>query len=747
MKTMKRLLSLMLCLVLLAAVMPSAVADPALRAYCYNFQVTDDGLQPTGISFSMGAQYGKEPYTMTYTVGALSGTASAGKVTLPMTLAPGDHNFTITVKAKDANNTESTASLTASVHVNADGSYTRTLGPYVAPETVKVTKINLDKSAVTVRVGSTEQLTATVEPAGAANKNVTYTSSDSTIASVSAGGLITGVKAGTCTITATAADGSGVTATCAVIVAQSVTGLTLSPSSISLAPSGSATLTPVITPSDATNKNVTYTSSNTSIAVVSNTGLVIGQNEGVAVITAVSVDNPAVIATCTVTVGTPVTGISLSQNSAGLETGKTLTLIATVTPDSATNKTVNWTTSDKTIATVSNGVVSTWKAGTCTITATAADGSGHSASCTITVTGAEVTPPADVTPGPTGGGGGSVTPPPLTPPEGQTGWVNTAPQGGGLNLRKNPSTNATRITVIPENASLTVVTYGGTWCYVWYNGYYGYVMTKFVKLGSAPTPTDTTPSGPTPSPAPETPEGTTAFVYTKPQGGKLNMRKSASANASIITRIPEDASFTVITYGTQWCYAWYNGHYGYVMSKFVRLAGETAMPSGPDTPTPTGGGGGSVTPPPAPTGNQAVVTTPSGKLNMRKAPDLKAARITLIPPGKIVDVITYGTDWCYISYNGMVGYVMTKFLVMGSGVPTTTPTPTVPVPTGSEKYAQVCTEQGGLNLREGAGLGYARVLVIPENAYMQVLTYGKNWSYVRYNGHVGYVMTKFIKMI
>ena len=61
MKTMKRFLSLMLCLLLLAAIMPAAVADPALRAYCYNFQVTDDGLQPTGISFSMGAQYGKEP--------------------------------------------------------------------------------------------------------------------------------------------------------------------------------------------------------------------------------------------------------------------------------------------------------------------------------------------------------------------------------------------------------------------------------------------------------------------------------------------------------------------------------------------------------------------------------------------------------------------------------------------------------------------------------------------------------------
>ena len=239
----------------------------------------------------------------------------------------------------------------------------------------------------------------------------------------------------------------------------------------------------------------------------------------------------------------------------------------------------------------------------------------------------------------------------------------------------------------------------------------------------------------------------TMYVYTE-NGGKLNMRKTASASASIITRIPEDASFTVITYGTQWCYAWYNGHYGYVMSKFVRLAGETSMPSGPDTPTPTGGGsGGSVTPPPVPSGNQAVVSTPSGKLNLRKAPDQKAARITLIPPGKIVDVITYGTNWCYISYNGMVGYVMTKFLVMGSGVPTVTPTPTVPIPTAGEKYAQVSTEQGGLNLREGPGMGYARVLVIPENAYMQVLTYGKNWSYVRYNGHVGYVMTKFIKMI
>ena len=73
-------------------------------------------------------------------------------------------------------------------------------------------------------------------------------------------------------------------------------------------------------------------------------------------------------------------------------------------------------------------------------------------------------------------------------------------------------------------------------------------------------------------------------------------------------------------------------------------------------------------------------------------------------------------------------------------------TPTVPV-SGASKYAQVTTAKGGLNLRKGAGTGYARTYIIPQNAYVTVLENGKTWCKVNYNGHVGYVMTTYLKMI
>ena len=759
MKKIRRLLLLALCLVLVCALVPQALADPALRAYCYNFQVTASGGVPTGFSFNLGAQYGTEPYELSYTISggtSLSGTAAGNFITIPGTFASG--TYTIDVTAKDAKGATSTAKMVATYTLNEDNSYGCSVSQSVSPEAVKVTKITLDKSAVTLRVGgSTDQLTVTVEPANATKRTVTYASSDTAVVTVSDAGVLTAVKAGSASVTVTATDGSGVLATCAVTVVQPVTAISLSPASATVSKGGTLVLSPAISPSDANNKTVTYTSSNESVAVVANNGTVTGVNNGVAVITVTSADDATKTATCTITVGVPVTGVSLSQNSAGLETGKTLALSASVKPDNATNQNVTWSTSDKTVATVSEtGVVSTWKAGTATITATAADGSGKSAACTITVTGAEVTQPptptptATPTPTPTGGSttptptGSSTTPTPVPTgaPAGQTGYVQT--EKGGLNLRANPSQSANRLDIIPENGSFTVITYGKTWCYVWYKGTYGYVMTKFVRLNS-PAPTDTTPAGVTPSPAPDAPSGTTAFVYT--EKGKLNLRSEPSENARILTRIPENGSFTVITYGNKWCYAWYKGTYGYVMTKFVRLAGATNMPSSTEKPGVTPA---PATPTPALSGNQARVTTPKGDLNLRKEPDQSSSRILLIPRNAVVEVITKGSTWCYVRYNGRTGYVMTKFLTLGSGggsTATPTPAPTVPVSDGTVKYAQVTTAKGGLNLRQGASQSYARILIIPRNAYVQVITYGKAWCYVQYNGRTGYVMTEFLKMI
>lgn len=164
---------------------------------------------------------------------------------------------------------------------------------------VAVTGVTLDNASLTVNVGATGTTTATVAPADASNKKVNWTSSDATIATV-ADGVVTGVKVGTATITATTEDGS-FTATCAVTVENiAVTAITLTDATVSIG--GKKTLVPTFTPTDATIKTVTWTSSDAAIATVSATGEVEGKAAGEVTITATSTSNTTVTGTCKVTV-------------------------------------------------------------------------------------------------------------------------------------------------------------------------------------------------------------------------------------------------------------------------------------------------------------------------------------------------------------------------------------------------------------------------------------------------------------
>ena len=139
------------------------------------------------------------------------------------------------------------------------------------------------------------------------------------------------------------------------------------------------TLTATVKPDNASDKTVTWKTSDASVVTVSN-GVVRAVKVGTANITATSGGKSA---TCSVTVeATPVTSLTLDKTSASLKVGETFTLKATVKPDDATDKTVTWETSDASVATVSNGVVKAVKIGSATITATAG---GKSATCTVVV--------------------------------------------------------------------------------------------------------------------------------------------------------------------------------------------------------------------------------------------------------------------------------------------------------------------------------------------------------------------------
>ena len=248
-----------------------------------------------------------------------------------------------------------------------------------------VTGITLNKNTIEMsELGEQNQLVATISPEDATNKSVTWNSSNNQICTVSATGIVTATGAGTTIVTATTVDG-GLTANCVVKVLQHVDGLTLNKTATSLKVGESEKLQPTITPSNADNKKVIWTSSDSNVATVDTEGNVTAVKAGQVTITATSEDNAEIKATCAVTVIQPVTGISLSESSYKLKAiGENIQLTATVLPNDATNKKVNWNCPNNTVCIVSNGNVVAVGYGTAVIIATTEDG-GFVATCTITV--------------------------------------------------------------------------------------------------------------------------------------------------------------------------------------------------------------------------------------------------------------------------------------------------------------------------------------------------------------------------
>ncbi|MGO5288840.1 Ig-like domain-containing protein, partial [Pseudoscardovia suis] len=230
--------------------------------------------------------------------------------------------------------------------------------------------------SVSLTVGGSQQLSATVAPSNATDKTVTWKSSDSSVAMVNANGLVKAVKVGTATITASSSNGKTATATVTVTTASvAVTGVSVSPSSLSLTVGNSQQLSATVSPSNATDKTVSWKSSDSSVATVDANGLVKAVKAGSATITVSSANGKtasvSVVVKAAGTVTVPVSMVSVS-GSKTVSVGSTTHLSATVSPSNATNKTVVWGSTDPKVATVSSdGMVTGVAKGTARIVATA----------------------------------------------------------------------------------------------------------------------------------------------------------------------------------------------------------------------------------------------------------------------------------------------------------------------------------------------------------------------------------------
>ena len=259
-----------------------------------------------------------------------------------------------------------------------DGGKTAKCTVTVLAKTVAVTGVSLTETSLQLKKGDTHTLKANVQPSDATDKTVKWTSSDTAVATVDQDGTVTAVGGGNAKITATA---GGVSATCSVSVTVPVTGISLNMILLTLEKGAFALLEATVSPDDAMDKTVQWSSDNPSVVSVDQNGKVTALEEGKAKITASA---GGFTATCTVIcVSIPVAAITLNKTSLSLAKGSSETLTAVVSPRDATDKTVKWTSSDTAVATVDqNGLVTAVNSGNATITASAGD---ISATCAVSV--------------------------------------------------------------------------------------------------------------------------------------------------------------------------------------------------------------------------------------------------------------------------------------------------------------------------------------------------------------------------
>ena len=265
----------------------------------------------------------------------------------------------------------------------------------IIPESVTGIEVANNYQHMGLFVGGSGKIRYSVLPSNATNTNVTFKSLNEKVATVDANGVVTGVSEGNADIVITTEEG-GFEAKCTVRVdGIDARGIErVGDKTVTMGLNQTRQLQVKITPSDTTNKNVQWTSSNNSVATVDSNGVVISKNSGSTIITATT--HNGLKTEFFIEVETPVTNITLNSNEINLNPGGTFKLDATVNPSNASNKNIKWISANESIATVDqSGNVTADVAGTTYISAVSADGKVV-ATCTVNVSKPVVTKPAKV---------------------------------------------------------------------------------------------------------------------------------------------------------------------------------------------------------------------------------------------------------------------------------------------------------------------------------------------------------------
>ena len=351
--------------------------------------ITADGYEAAagleaGLTLALRATVSGEPtYDTVFWATSDPQTAAVAEDGTVTAKAPG----TVTVRASlhPFNNSDYPADVTAEIEIDI-------VAGSAAVESVAIN----EGETVTMFRGETKQLTCTVNPPNASEKTVVWSVTEGAdVVSVNADtGEVTALRPGSATVTVTSRSDAAKSDSCTVTVREAVTAVRLNSDSLRLTlteDGKTETLTAAVEPEEATDRSVRWTAVPDGIVSVEN-GTVTALKAGTATVRAESVSNPGVYDECEVTVISPVTQITLDHSvypaaPGTFEVGLDFVLSATVTPGDATDKRLTWSVSPENIVSLdaATGTVTALKDGTATVTVTAADGFGASASCVVTV--------------------------------------------------------------------------------------------------------------------------------------------------------------------------------------------------------------------------------------------------------------------------------------------------------------------------------------------------------------------------
>ena len=276
-----------------------------------------------------------------------------------------------------------------------DGNYKDSINVTVKSSnssSVAVSGVKINQSNFELKIGESKKLSVTITPSKASNKKVKWSSSNVEVASIDGNGKVVAKSQGAAIITVKTVDGNYKASVNVTVKPNSnpfvaVNGVKINQSNFELKVGESKILSATVTPSNATNKNVEWSSSNTSVAYIDATGQVVARSQGTAIITVKTIDGNYK-ASVNVTVKSNVIGVSsvkINQSNFELKVGESKTLSATVTPSNATNKNIEWSSSNPSIATIdANGRVVAKSQGTAALTVKTIDGN-HKDSINVTV--------------------------------------------------------------------------------------------------------------------------------------------------------------------------------------------------------------------------------------------------------------------------------------------------------------------------------------------------------------------------